>query len=58
MAAAAIMGLNKIPKKGNSNPAAMGIPAVLYIMAKKRFCLMFLSVAREITIVSTKPYKE
>ena len=41
MAAAAIMGLSKIPKKGNKIPAATGTPIELYTNSKNKFCLMF-----------------
>jgi len=42
MAAAAIIGLNRIPENGNNTPAAIGTPRILYTKAKKRFCLIFL----------------
>lgn len=41
IAAAAIIGLNNIPKNGNKIPAAIGTPIELYTNAKNKFCLMF-----------------
>jgi hypothetical protein len=37
IAAAAIIGLSKTPKKGNKIPAAIGIPMTLYTKARKKF---------------------
>ena len=42
MAAAAIIGLSRIPKTGNKIPAATGTPSALYIKAKNRFCFTYL----------------
>lgn len=59
MAAAAIMGLNKIPNVGYKIPAATGIPSTLYINAKNKFCLIFFIVptlrARALTIPIKSP---
>lgn len=35
IAAAAMIGLSKIPKNGYNNPAAIGMPATLYANAQK-----------------------
>ena len=40
IAAAANIGLSRGPPNKCSSPAAIGIPAVLYANAQKRFCLM------------------
>jgi hypothetical protein len=37
IAAAAIIGDNKIPKNGYSTPALIGTPALLYMNAKNKF---------------------
>ena len=47
MAAAANIGLSRMPKKGYRTPAATGTPSALYTKAKNRFCLMFFIVALE-----------
>ena len=45
IASAAIIGDNKIPKKGNNNPAAIGTPNRLYTNEKNKFCLIFFITA-------------
>ena len=41
IARAAIIGDNSIPNAGYNNPAAMGMPKLLYTNAKNKFCLIF-----------------
>jgi len=41
IAVAAIIGESNIPKKEERTPDAIGMPRVLYIKTKNRFCLMF-----------------
>ena len=42
IASAAIIGESSAPVIGYSNPAAIGMPKVLYAKAKNKFCLIFL----------------
>jgi len=55
MATEAIIGLSNSPVMGYNTPAAIGMPKVLYINAKNRFCFMFLIVARDSSIAVTTP---
>ena len=47
MANAAIIGESNIPNIGNSTPAAIGTPMLLYNSANIRFCRMLFTVCSD-----------